>query len=429
MADVFVNSAATGGGTGADWPNAFTTLAAGVAALSNGDRLIWAESSSESASTNTTVSFPGNNTIISSTVSGTNTITYSPATSAQFSISTTNVLTLDGNNSAMLGCYVVSGVSLNLSDGWYTEDCTLACGNGGNNGPSIEVIGNGSTWKSVNDTRMNLSTLSVQPVIESGSRTTACLLGGTVSSARTSNNTNHVAFEAVNTSTITACGVDCSGFQMSRLSDLPSGGYLNLDRIRLNALTTQMYNESSTERALEVYMTAVDDANEVNRQYYFSWTGGVDTDTSIALDTTDPSSDSVSLQFDSSANAQEYFEPLRYPISYGWVDFSSARTFSVEFVQDGASTLLNNAQVWIELRAPDGTTSAYDLFTTKASDNQSGTNYPASTAAWTGLSATNSRQTASLTTDGTGKAGPYSLYFCVSPASTTVNVNPAPGIS
>ena len=429
MADVFVNSAAAGGGTGADWPNAFTTLAAGVAALSNGDRLILAETSSETASANTTFTLPGNNVIISSTVSGTNTITYSPATSAQFAITSNNLLTINGSNSTMVGCYFVGGNDLNMGLGWYTEDCNLFCGNGNGNSSSITALGNGSTWKSVNDTRGNLSVNSVQPVIESGSRTLICMLGGTLSSARTSNNTNHVAFECVNTSTITACGVDCSGFQMSRLADLPSGGYLNLNKIRLNALTTEIYNESSIDRALEIRMDAVDDANEVNRQYYFSWTGRVDSDTSIALDTTNPSSQSVSLQFDTSANASEYFEPLRYPISYGWADFSSARTFGVEIVQDGVSTLLNSAQAWIELRAPDGTTAGYDLFTSKSSNNGNGVNYPASTAAWTGLSATNSRQTISLTTDGNGKAGPYTLYFCLSPASTTANVNPEPDIS
>ena len=428
MADVFVNSAAVGGGTGADWPNAFTTIAAGIAAMVSGDRLILANTHSETATTNITFTMPGNNTIISSTVSGTNTITYSPATSVQFSITSANNFVFNGNDSSMLGCFIGSGTDLILRDGWYTEDCHLCCGTANTGTASISVSGNDSTWRSVNDVRRNLSSESVQPVIETLTRNFAVLLGGTVESARTVNNTNHMAFANERTSTIIANSVDCSGFSMSRLASF-STGYLNLTKLRLSPLTTESINASAVDRASEAYLYNVDNSNEVTNQEYYAWEGEVTTDTSIGLDTTNPSGDTVSLVFDTSANTQEYFAPLRYEISFGWADFSTAKTFSVEFVQDGVSTLLNNAQVWIELRAPDGTTSAYDFFTSKSSNNGNGVNYPASTAAWTGLSATNSRQTISLTTDGAGKAGPYTLYFCLSPASTTVNVNPKPSVA
>jgi hypothetical protein len=330
----------------------------------------------------------------------------------------------------MLGCYIEAGTDLNISNGLYTEDCTLVCGNGASpSAATITVLGSGSTWKSVNDTRRNNSIASTQPVIETGVRTYACILGGSVSSARTTNNTGHVAFENVNTSSLMVDGVDCSGFQMSRLSSSIANGCLKLTSIRLNPLTTELYNESSVDVATDVYINAVDNASEVNRQYFYAWRGRVESDTTITLDTTNPSGDSVSLEFDTNANASEFFEPLRYPISYGWIDFTSARTISIEFVQDGSTDILDNAQVWIEVRAPDGTTANYDFFSGRATDNQNGVNHPVSTADWTGLSATNSRQTASVTTDGNGKAGPYEIYFCSSVPSVTLNVNPEPSIS
>lgn len=59
MADRYVYSGATGSGTGADWANAHTTLAAAVSAASAGDRYFVADDHAETQASNMSISFKG----------------------------------------------------------------------------------------------------------------------------------------------------------------------------------------------------------------------------------------------------------------------------------------------------------------------------------------------------------------------------------
>ena len=106
MADIFVNSNAVGLNDGTTWADAYITFALAVTASISSDRIIIATVHSESIGVNTTYTLAGNNLIISSTVSGANTVTYQKAAAPQISPSANISLTFAGNTSFFNGVWV-----------------------------------------------------------------------------------------------------------------------------------------------------------------------------------------------------------------------------------------------------------------------------------------------------------------------------------
>ena len=434
MADVFYDSAAVGLADGTTWANAYTTLATAVAGMGAGDTLAWANTSAEALTAGSkTFIFPADCTIISSTVSGSTTITSSPATTAQLSgIGTNDDITIDLVGSYVFGVYFAAGRSLTVKDG-KTEDNTHVCGLiTGSTSPAVRYGSADDGLESINDTRRNESTNTnkINAVIEVASDESVTIIGGSISTVVTATgDLDHGVIAAANQSVVFMDGVDCTGVAQFNFADLAADQTFIATRCILNALTVNLVRNVKTDTAQTIIIEGVDSSNTVNRQYRSVREGELFSDTGIVLDATNPASSTVSNKIVTNANAKEFFAPVRFPIINGWADFSTAKTIDIEFVQDGTTTDLTDAEIWTEVQYPDDTTAAYLVDTDRAADNQSAVNQTTSVAAWTGLSGTNVKQKCSVTTTQTGKAGPYQVFLCLAKASTTVYVNPKADIS
>lgn len=417
MADVFLRDSAGGTASGADWANASLTMAAAVALLSADDRLIVADDHAETYSANTTYTFPGNNMIISSTVSGSTTVTYSIASTAQVTSNGNFGLETVGNNSYFAGVFLEGGNSFKTPDCLFYE-CTLNCG--------ADSANPATSWLSPNTAGAsceynycditNKSTGSTQGVIRVANRTVVEMTGGSVSSDRTTANAGHAAMDVALDASIISDGIDFSGFQTANLLlvDTGSSSRVRVTRALLNASTTVLSNVTSTEIAADITIEAVDSANTVTRKYRVSNLGELISDSTIKLS---DANFSYSNEIKTNANAREFFSPVRFPIAVGFADFSAARTIVCEVAQDGTTTALDDTDVWIEVMFPDDTTAAYLVETSRAADNLSGANLTTSTEAYDGLSGTNVKQLIELTTTLTGKEGPFEVFICVAKPS------------
>jgi len=434
VADVFLDSAAVGGADGTTWSDAYTTLSAAITGMSASDTLAWARTSSESLTAGSkTFIFPAGCTIISSTVSGATTITSSPAMTAQLSgIGTNDDLTIDLVGSYVFGVYFAGGRALTVKDGT-TEENTHVCGLiTGSTSPAIRYGATDDGLESLNDTRRNESTNTskINSVIEIASDESVIIKGGTISTVVTATgDLDHGVIAVANQSVVFMDGVDCTGVAQVNFADLATDQTFIATNCALNALTVNLVRNVKTDTAQTIIIEGVDSANTVNRQYRSVRQGELFSDTGIILDATNPDSATVSNKIVTNTNAKEFFIPARFPIIQGWADFSTAKTFDIEFVQDGTTTDLTDAEIWVEVQYPDDTTALYNVDTDRAADNQTTANQTSSSASWTGLSGTNVKQKCSVTTTQTGKQGPYQVFLCLAKPSTTVYVNPKADIS
>ena len=431
MANVFVDSNAVGLNDGSDWANAFTTMVAGVAALSTGDSLIWADVSAETVGA-VTLSFPTGCFLITSTVTGTAVITTTTAASSQYSNTANNSsgdLRFNGTDLYVYGSHIRAGRNLYFTRA-IIEDGKIFCGNGNGSASSVNASGNNSTLTMINTESGTLSTIANGTIYVMGSRSAMKLLGGSGTSA--SSNTGQQGFLMGNEGSQLICdGVDFSGIPCGTLVNLTgkTSPFVRITRMTISASTTSLANGLPDGVGSDVTIDCTDSSNTVNRQYSANDLGELFSDSGIVLDSTNPDSDTISNKIVTSADATEFIMPFRVSIVNGWADFSTAKTIDIEIAQDGTTTALTDTEAWIEVQYPDDSTAAFHLETDRAADNQSGVNQASSTASWTGLSGTNVKQKLSVTTTQTGKQGIYQVFLCLSKPSTTLYVNPKADIS
>lgn len=421
MADIFVNSNAAGANSGVDWANAYITLALAVTSSISGDRIIIANVHSENLGVNTTYTLSGNNVIVSSTVTGTNTVTYQKATAAQIGVSANISISFTGNTSFFNGVWIESGNAIRTPNCLFYES-TLKCGAFGNPGTASIGPSTSGTSSEYNYCNMaNLSTNSQDGVIIIDNRTIVEVLCGSILSLRTTENANHSAFEVTLDGSLSADGVDCSGFQTDNLLKVVSGvnSRARITRTRLNANTTTLSTLTATEIGCDITIEAVDSANTVNRKYRASNQGQLFSDSAIKLSDINFS---YSNKIETNATAQEFFNPVRFLIATDFSDFSTAKTINIEVAQDGTTTGLTNTELWFEIVYPDDLTSSYLVDSSRATDNQSSAALTTSAEAWDGLSGTNVKQKVALATTQTGKEGSFEIYACFSKPSTSVYV-------
>ena len=421
MADIFVNSNAVGLNDGTTWANAYITFALAVTASISSDRIIIATVHSESIGVNTTYTLAGNNLIISSTVSGTNTITYQKAAAPQISSSANISLAFAGNTSFFNGVWVEGGKATGTPDCLFYE-CTIKCGTFGNPGSSSVgpvALGTSSEYNYCDIS--NESTNSVGGVVVAGNRTVVEMLGGSISSSRITENANHSAFGITLDASIVADGVDCSGFQTDNLLRVVSGvnSRARITRTRLNANTTTLSTLTATEIGCDITIEAVDSANTVNRRYRVSNQGQLFSDSTIKLSNVNFSH---SNKIETNATASEFFNAVRFLIATDHADFSTAKTINIEVAQDGTTTGLTDSELWFEIIYPDDLTSSYLVDSSRAADNQSSAVLTTSIESWDGLSGTNVKQKVSLATTQTGKEGSFEIYACLSKTSSSAYV-------
>jgi hypothetical protein len=428
MADVLLDNSATGAADGTTWTDAYTTWGAAIAGLSASDRLIVADSHTESGTASVTWSFPNNVTVISSTVSGSTTVTYSKATGNQWASTTSNDdVSVNAVGSYWHGVQISAGRTI-LSNNVTWDDCVIYCNNGGTSG-SIRASSD-QTASFLNCTIGNLSSTASSHIFLSGGPSCIYMENCTVTSARTTTSSSHYPFRINNNVVgfVIVINCDFSGVVASALFSPFSNNYKSIfiaSGCLLNSnMTSLSTNTLSSNFAIaNTMISACDTANTINREYQLNKFGQYFSETSIYLDATD-GLNSYSRRIATNSASDDFFNPSRFKLANGWADFSTSKTLTVELCQDGTTTGLDDAQCWVEVVFPDDTTSLRIVETTKASDNQTTSTLTSSSASWTGLSGTNVKQKIALTTSATGKEGSYEVFISVAKASTTVYVDP-----
>lgn len=123
MANIYVDSAATGTGTGASWVNATTTLAAGITASAAGDDIYIRNTSAETQASAMVLTFKGTATSPNRVFSTTNANT--PPTTADLTAGAS--VTTTGNNAITMTGYVyIYGVTFNNGTGTTQTNFTMA---------------------------------------------------------------------------------------------------------------------------------------------------------------------------------------------------------------------------------------------------------------------------------------------------------------
>ena len=426
MANVFYDVDAVGLADGTTWANAYTDAVTAWAALLANDILAIAVTSMETlASNSTSLIAPTGVLVITSTVSGVDTITYQKSTidNIETPNATGGDINLDMNEGFIEGLGLWAGRRITLTD-TITSNCSLKFNAAISNGALSLNRANTLNYCDIS----SLSASAGGTLISTSLRTSTKIQGGSLSSSSASISQNAVVTSREGKLIVDS--LNCSAFSGGSL--VISGGQnaaAKITRCNLNAATVDLFEGAQTFINEEIDISACDSANSVNRQYIKTQFGELFSETGVVLDSTNPSSVITSNKIVSSALVKEFFVPLRISIVQGWADFSTTKTISIEFCQDGTTTPLTDAEIWIEIQYPDDTASDYLVDTDRATDNQTSANQTSSTAAWTGLSGTNLKQKCSITTTQTGKAGPYQVFICVAKPSTTVYVNPKADIS
>ena len=416
MANVFYDVDAVGLADGTTWANAYTDAVTAWAALLANDILAIAVTSMETlASNSTSLIAPTGVLVITSTVSGVDTITYQKSTivnieSPQNSFGDIN---LDMNIGVVNGLKLMAGRRVTLTDAIYNECGWIVNSIASNGGLSL----NGSTVQNYCDTE-SISTSFSGTVMNGSLRTIHKVLGGSLTSGST--NTSQNAFGAPREGYLFVDDVDCSNFAGGALMAIGGvSGTGKATRCALNAATTDLYKGTPTQVAFSGVAHACDSSNTTNRKYQKTFLGELISDTGIKLS---DSNFSYSNKLISASGVYAFFSPFRVLIAVDFADFTTSKTITVEVAQDGTTTGYNDDELWAEVTSPDGLTAKYLITSTRAADNQSGATVPVSTEAYDGLSGTNVKQKIEVVIPSGGKEGSFEVYVCLAKPSSTAYV-------
>ena len=132
-----------------------------------------------------------------------------------------------------------------------------------------------------------------------------------------------------------------------------------------------------------------------------------------------------SYLIDTTATLSSKVGGVKFDIWSGRLDMSTAKTFSVEIAQDGVSTTLDNAQIWLVVAYRDASNNLVRESARPATLASVAT-HATSTASWTGLGGTNSRQTLSITSTAGGHTDTaVTVGVIVAEPNILVNIDPA----
>jgi len=156
--------------------------------------------------------------------------------------------------------------------------------------------------------------------------------------------------------------------------------------------------------------------------------GSAESETSIYLDASDGTTN-YSAKVITTDRVHEATIPYRFQIGVAWVDGTGDKTVTVEIARDGTSTALQDDEIWIEAEWADSTAAIGNTANNRAATVMTTpANQASSTAAWTGLGGTNSKQKLEVTiTD--RRPGPVTVWLYVAKPTTTVYVDPKIGVS
>lgn len=432
MTDYFLDSVGGDNTDGSTWPKAYTSWSSlvGGVTLTASDRVIIGNNHVENFTTTQTITTNGA-MLISSTTDAGSTITYTPAAAGkQFNWSSGTInISLDAPTtgySQVWGVSIQVGLDFNPQN-LIMHDCQIELGKD-SGAANVAMAGTGNWVTMYNcDIAMKFTSGSAA-VIQCSSQTFVYMHGGSISTDATADNTNHEVVQLAN-AVVILDGVDINGFARDNFLDIDAGsGYFKAINCRLNTATTDTYsgaaisNDADEVRGYNISLDNTTSSNTVLSRFIEDPFGKASTDTSIYLDASDGTT-SYSDKVVTSALCSEFFEFFRYEMAQGFADFSTNKTLTVNFAQDGTATNLKDSEIWMEVQYPTSGNSSYSYVDDKASDNQTTANQTTNSESWTGLGGTNTKQQLSVTTS-SGKEGPYKVFIYVSKPSTTVYIDP-----
>lgn len=438
MENVYVRSGASGSGTGADWTNAYTTLAAALTAKAAGDTFYVAADHAETQASAMTLTPPGTagswNRVVC--VDHTGSV---PPVSADLR-TTATVATTGASGISFTGGYayfrgvtfncasgaVVGGISLLGASGSIVFDqCAL---NQNSTSTSTNTMTFGGTAQA--STRIELINTPVgfggtnQFISVRNARVIwrgpASSIAGTVPTElfKTSSRSGTVLIEGVD---LSAAG---SGKTLVGSNVDPCQFYIK--DCKLNAAVTIAGSQTS-QGAAEIYVTRSDSSATNYRAEKYNYAGTQTTETTLVMTsgaTTGTTSFSAKIVSSSGAAVVAPFEAL--PLAaYNTVTGSSV-TVTLEGIWNSAS-LPNNDDVWIDIEGLGTSGSPLGVFATSGKANvlASSAALTASTQAWDSLTGSRANSSAYVLGDMVKTASNAGRVFFCTTAGTSAGSEPA----
>ncbi len=436
MALIYVYSGAGGSANGADWANAYLTLAAAASSGSAGDTFYVAHNHAETQATAMTITFPGSvsNPNFCYCVNSAGTV---PPVSAD--LRATATVTTTGNSAMTInGCVYGYGIifscgttavapALNLAQtaaniqNW--EACAFNIGSTGGSSYSFGVATGGAKLTFNNTTILPNSTGGTIGVScdFTWKNTTAAIAGATFpttlfspSNARPSG----LLIEGVDLSALgsgktifAAGGAACNPYT---LRDCKLGA-----SVTICATPTGLHNP-----AIQLIRCNSGAVNYRTEKYTYAGTQTTEivvVRTGGASDGTTP----ISWKIDTTANSKWKFPFECYPITI-WSDTTGAKTITVEGTWGGGAVPLND-EIWMDVEYLGSALTPVGSFATssKADGLATGASITSSSETWGG-STSEFKMTASITT---AMKGPITVYVKAAKASSTFYIDPKITIS
>lgn len=432
MADVYVYSGAAGAGTGADWTNAFTTLAAALAAKAAGDKF-WV------ADDHTPAAVAGNINHVSPGTDASPCYIYCvrrvggsvPPVSAD--LRTTAVISNSGannivNSGVVAECYGIefksgsgsSNGSLNLQGNWKYVNCkgTLNTTSGSAainvSGGKTELVNFVATFGAAGQ---KVSVSNARLIW----RDTASAIGGTVPTNLVQSGNNSGSIQLVR--------LDLSAAGSGKNIVAAAGQPFDVEIIDCKLGSGVTVSASPTSPAINEVFLSRSDSTAVNYGEQHVSYEGVQTDETVVVRTGGASNGTTakSRKLSPSANArwQKPFEAL--PIAK-WNDNSGAsKTATVEGIAFNITAIPKNDEIWCDFAyLGDASSPIATLVSgTKADGLATGSNQTASTQAWDSLATARANSTAYNVGDIRKVASnPGRLFYCTG-AGTSAGSEPA----
>lgn len=432
MASYYVYSGATGGGTGADWANAYTTLAAACAAKAAGDVFYVAHDHAETQASTITITSPGTavNPCFFYCVNRVGSV---PPVSAD--LRTTATISTTGNsNIAINGSGTWNGIVFNTGSG--ANSPTILAG--GTDAVHVyrncqfAVIATGSF------SALNLpSSGAAKVILENTSlkfgntghtispagvfiwTNTAAAIQGTVPTALFSASSSSSAIPFIE-------GVDLSalGSGKSLVSALTGNAKFIFKDCKLGA-SVAVPTPASPQAFVRLLRSDSGDTNYRSEHYAFY--GTLTTETTIvrtggASDGTTP----ISWKLVTTTSSKWDFPFECMPITIWQETIGSAITVTIEGIW-GSGAVPNNDDIWIDVEylGTSGFPLASKATSTKADGLATGTAIPAGSGTWGG-STTKFAMSATFTPQ---EKGPLTIYVRAAKASSTFYVDPKPVVT
>lgn len=450
MSTFYLWSGATGGATGADWTNAFTTLTAALAAMAASDTLYVASDHSETLVASTTYTFPGGQTNPNLLISADRT-TGTPPTPAAGAAWQTN------------GTFGIT-----LVGSFYAFGCTFNVGSGSAGTASLAIGSSGGHWVRAEGCKFQLLSSGSSSVIQVGTT------GGNPSRVEWVNSTvrfgavaqsiqlRSCRFEWIDTpSTIAAAGsvptnlfsftgstigdAYCHGLDLSligtgknlvSITTTATASRVRFDKCILGSGYTTLTGTYGGPGGPIVELVDCDTGTETRHYELVCGTGTVSyspTTSKASSPASEKQDGSLAFSIVLIATAARPVEPLESPDLWVMNEATgAAKTISVDIAYDSTTGTLTANDVWLEagvmgdsgdLRGamsytrPSGATTGYRDFLL----GNSGSALP-SGASWSNVPGTPATATLSLTVT-PQQAGPIRCRVCVG-KNRTVYVDP-----